>query len=250
MQGQWFESWFDSPWYPILYSHRDYAEAEGFISHLLQALAPPPESRFLDLACGRGRHSIFIHQHGYDVTGLDLSAASIADANLSATEGLRFAVHDMRQPLDGDYDFILNLFTSFGYFETLEEHVEVLINVKRSLVPDGTFVLDFFNIVKVLADLVPAQEIDREGIHFSIRRSFEDGMLIKTIDLVDDGKEYHFKECVKGFDLGLFESLFAAAELEITTIWGDYAGGKFEENTSPRLILFAKHANPSAVEPS
>lgn len=248
MQGQWFESWFDSPWYPILYSHRDYAEAEGFITHLLQALAPAPNARFLDLACGRGRHSIFIHRHGYDVTGLDLSAASIADANLSATEGLRFAVHDMREPLQGEYDFILNLFTSFGYFETNEEHVEVLKNVARSLTPGGTSVLDFFNLHKVLADLVPAQEIEREGIHFSIRRTFEEGMLIKTIDLVDDGKEYHFKECVKGFDLGLFEGLFRAAGLEITGIWGDYAGGQFEKNSSPRLILFAKHAELSAVD--
>jgi SAM-dependent methyltransferase len=245
MQGQWFESWFDSPWYPILYSHRDYAEAEGFITHLLQALAPAPKARFLDLACGRGRHSIFIHKHGFDVTGLDLSAASIADANLSAQEGLRFAVHDMREPLQGSYDYILNLFTSFGYFETVEEHITVLKNVASSLSPNGTFVLDFFNIHKVLAELVPAEEIERNGIHFSIKRSFENGNLIKRIDLVDGGKEYHFAECVKGFSLDDFKNLFDAAGLQIHHVWGDYAGGEFDSNRSPRLILFAGKREPS-----
>lgn len=246
MQGQWFESWFDSPWYPILYSHRDYAEAEVFISKLLLALSPAPQARFLDLACGRGRHSIYIHRHGYDVTGLDLSAASIADAQHSATDGLRFAVHDMREPLDAQYDYILNLFTSFGYFETWDEHVRVLQNVARSLAAGGTFVLDFFNVRKVLSDLVPEQEIDREGIHFSIRKRFENGSIIKNIDLVDGGETHHFQESVKGFDSAQFEELFEAAGLEITHSWGDYAGGGFDAAHSPRLILFARHRTPTA----
>src|SRR5687768_1289478 len=114
MQGQWFESWFDSPWYPILYSHRDHAEAEAFVENLLKTLAPAPGARFLDLACGRGRHARFIHRRGFDVTGLDLSTASIADARLFEEPGLRFAVQDMRHPFPGTYDYILNLFTSFG----------------------------------------------------------------------------------------------------------------------------------------
>jgi SAM-dependent methyltransferase len=247
MQGQWFESWFDSPWYPILYSHRDYAEAEGFITHLLQALAPATDARFLDLACGRGRHSIFIHQHGFDVTGLDLSAASIADANLSAEKGLRFAVHDMREPLDGRFDYILNLFTSFGYFETVEEHVAVLKNVSRSLLPNGTFVLDFFNIHKVLEELVPEQKVEKQGVQFSISKRFDNGNLIKTIDLIDHGVSHNFQECVKGFQLDDFKHLFEMAGLQIRQVWGDYAGGEFDPVQSSRLILFASKKESSSL---
>jgi SAM-dependent methyltransferase len=242
MQAQWFESWFDSPWYPILYSHRDYAEAEAFIEHLLQALAPPPAARFLDLACGRGRHSIFIHQHGFDVTGLDLSAASIADAQLSAEPGLRFAVHDMRLPLRGQYDYILNLFTSFGYFADEQENLQVLQNVARSLAPGGTFVLDFFNVHEVMRQMVPSQEIERAGVHFSIRKRCEDGFVIKSIHLVDGDAQHDFEERVQGLDLPIFERLCTQAGLEIEEIWGDYAGNAFKAGSSPRLILFARHA--------
>ena len=243
MADQWFESWFDSPWYPILYSHRDYAEAESFIEHLLAALSPSPNATFLDLACGRGRHSVFIHQHGYDVTGLDLSAASIADAQLSAQPGLRFGVHDMRQPLDGQYDYILNLFTSFGYFADQAENLLVLKNVARSLAPGGTFALDFFNVEAVLRGLVPYEEIDRSGIRFTIRKRFEQGCIIKSIHVTTADAAYDFEERVQGLALADFERLFAQAGLEIEEIWGDYQGGGFDRDHSPRLILFGRHAS-------
>jgi SAM-dependent methyltransferase len=245
MQAQWFESWFDSPWYPILYSHRDYSEAESFIEQLLAALTPQADAKFLDLACGRGRHSVFIHQHGFDVTGLDLSAASIADAMQSATEGLRFDVHDMRQPIDGQYDYILNLFTSFGYFAHKQENLQVLQHVAKSLASGGTFVLDFFNVEWVLQQMVAAQEITREGVHFSIRKRFEDGFILKSIHLQDGAATHNFEERVQGLSLADFEQLFEQADLEIEEIWGDYDGNAFVVSSSPRLILFARHKTKS-----
>ncbi len=248
MADQWFESWFDSPWYPILYRHRDYAEAESFIEQLLAALSPSPASTFLDLACGRGRHSVFIHQKGYTVTGLDLSAASIADAQLSAQPGLQFGVHDMREPLDGQYDYILNLFTSFGYFADQQENLQVLNNVARSLAPGGTFVLDFFNVEVVLQGLVPFHEIDRDGVHFTLRKRFENGFIIKSIHLTDDGVAHDFEERVQGLGLADFERLFEQAGLEIEEIWGDYQGHGFASAHSPRLILFGRHRTTSIGE--
>jgi SAM-dependent methyltransferase len=241
MQAQWFESWFDSPWYPILYSHRDYSEAESFIEHLLAALSPQADAKFLDLACGRGRHSVFIHQHGFDVTGLDLSAASIADAMQSATDGLRFGVHDMRQPIDGQYDYILNLFTSFGYFADKQENLEVLRHVANSLAPGGTFLLDFFNVDWVLQQMVATQEIEREGVHFSIHKLFDGEFIVKSIHLQDGSATHDFEERVQGLSLADFEQLFVTAGLEIEEIWGDYDGNAFVASSSPRLILFARH---------
>jgi SAM-dependent methyltransferase len=259
MQGQWFESWFDSPWYPILYSHRDHAEAEAFIEKLLEALAPAPGSQFLDLACGRGRHSRFIHARGFDVMGIDLSAASIADAKKWEAPGLRFGVHDMRKPFpqkvaldtrlaDGSrvykalgFDYILNLFTSFGYFAERSENALVLQNVAKALGEEGTFVMDFFNLKKVLKEMVPHQELEKGGVHFSIRKRYEAGVILKEIDLMDQGESYHFEERVQGLDLPVFEEMFRAAGLEIYRIWGDYQGGAFDPDHSPRLILFARH---------
>ncbi len=243
MPAQWFESWFDSPWYPILYSHRDYAEAEAFIEHLLEALSPTQGAKFLDLACGRGRHAVFIHQHGLDVTGVDLSAASIADAKLNEKPGLRFHVHDMRQPIAGQYDYILNLFTSFGYFDDKKDNLLVLKHISKGLVPGGTVVLDFFNVEEIKRKLVPYHEVEREGVQFKISKRLENGFIVKEIHLIDGAEEHVFEERVQALGLGDFESLFAGAGLVIEELWGDYNGNAFDAAHSPRLILFARQAS-------
>lgn len=240
MQAQWFESWFDSPWYPILYSHRDAAEAGGFILKLLDTLRPRKDAHFLDLACGRGRHSRLIHAHGFEVTGMDLSAASIAAAKAHEEQGLNFMVHDMRIPFPGRYDHVLNLFTSFGYFERPEENLLVLRNVADSLRDDGRFVLDFFNLRTVLAQMVPSQTIGKQGIVFSIRKEYVEGYILKSIDFDVHQVHHHFEERVQGLDLGAFTDLFFAAGLEIERLWGDYGGGDFEPDRSPRLVIFGK----------
>lgn len=239
-EQEWFASWFDSPYYPILYQHRDYREAEAFIRELLSFLKPTEDAHFLDLACGRGRHSIYIHQHGHKVTGLDLSPDSIADASKHKQPGLDFKVHDMREPLPGSYRYILNLFTSFGYFSEQEDNLKVLKHVRKSLQPGGTFVLDFMNVEKIIPELIPSEEKDIDGIHFTLQRSVENGFIVKDIHIDDSDNIYHFQERVQALDRKAFEALFKAAGLEVTAIWGNYGGGDFSPVFSPRLIYFCR----------
>ena len=112
---EWFESWFDSPYYHVLYKNRDFSEAELFIDKLIQLIEPTKASRVLDLACGKGRHSIYLNKKGFDVTGIDLSEKSIACAKTAENETLHFYMHDMRKLFRTNYfDVVLNLFTSFG----------------------------------------------------------------------------------------------------------------------------------------
>ena len=240
----WFASWFDSPYYPILYQHRDYAEAERFIDHLLQNLAPSTGSHFLDLACGRGRHSIYIHKAGHTVTGIDLSPESIADARKSATAGLDFLVGDMRDDIPGKYDFVFNLFTSFGYFDDPSENLKVLHNVREALNPGGVLVLDFMNAEKAIAGMVAEEEKELNGIRFGIQKRLQDegGVrhIIKDIHVRDGGQEYHFQERVQALGKADFEALFAGAGLHCFQTWGDYKGGAFDLAISPRLISFCK----------
>ena len=75
---QWFEEWFDTPYYHILYSNRDYREAENFLNLLTGFLKLEKKSSIIDLACGKGRHSIYLNKLGYKVLGLDLSEQSIS----------------------------------------------------------------------------------------------------------------------------------------------------------------------------
>ena len=79
-EKEWFSTWFDSPYYHILYAKRDEQEAADFIASLLQKLHLAPGSRVLDAACGKGRHAITLQQLGFSVDAFDLSPANIEAA--------------------------------------------------------------------------------------------------------------------------------------------------------------------------
>ena len=144
MQDTWFKDWFNSPFYHQLYAHRDETEAADFIDKLITHLQPKAGARMLDVACGKGRHSMQLAANGFDVTGIDLSKESIAAALLNEGENLHFYEHDMRLPFWINYfDIAFNFFTSFGYFKTQREHDNAIRTIATALKPGGIFVMDF-----------------------------------------------------------------------------------------------------------
>ena len=240
---EWFASWFDSPYYPVLYQHRDYQEAEAFIQQLVARIDPPQGSNVLDLACGRGRHSIFLNRMGLRVTGVDLSPESIADANLHANDTLDFHVRDMRNPFDlGSFFLILNLFTSFGYFQDPADNLQVLRNIKASLQPGGIFLLDFLSAPYIISNLVPKEKKSLQGIEFNLRRTVSNGKIIKEIEILDGEQQYEFSEQVQAFSKAELESMVEKAGMEVFEVWGNYKGAPWSETESTRLILFCKSA--------
>jgi 2-polyprenyl-3-methyl-5-hydroxy-6-metoxy-1,4-benzoquinol methylase len=151
MSVEWFESWFNTKYYHILYKNRDYSEAEKFIAKLINFLNPEHNAKFVDIACGKGRHSIFINQLGYNVVGYDLSEESILEANKNAKNNLKFYTHDMRQIFRTNYfDFALNLFTSFGYFKNKRDELNAIKSSAKNLKQNGILVIDFLNRDKVM----------------------------------------------------------------------------------------------------
>src|SRR6187397_419384 len=100
---EWFETWFDSPYYHILYEHRDEEEAESLMDNILTLLNLPASALVLDVACGKGRHAIHLAEKGLVVTGIDLSWKNISYAQRFERENLSFFVHDMRNPFYVNY---------------------------------------------------------------------------------------------------------------------------------------------------
>lgn len=238
--GAWFEDWFDSKYYHILYQHRDESEANAFIKQLLTFLALPKGSAVLDLACGKGRHSIQIHQYGYQVWGVDLSKESIKSASLHAQKDLRFEVHDMREPFAHEaFDMVCNLFTSFGYFENEGDDMRTLEAVHSSLKPSGIFVLDFFNAYKVLNDM-KAYEIKRiQDIDFHIKKTLLNGHILKTIEFDAEGVSWHFEEKVKAYSPSDLQLLLQQSGYDIKAHFGSYRLSAFDPILSERSIWIA-----------
>lgn len=237
---EWFESWFDTPYYHLLYQHRDDREAHAFIDRLVHHLNINEDKRVLDVACGRGRHAIYLNQKGLQVTGIDLSEKSIDHAQQFANDRLRFFVRDMREPLKHVYDVMLNMFTSFGYFKTQEENRIAIGHLANALAPEGVLVIDFLNSKKALLNLVEDEEIQAGGITFRIRRSFENECFIKRIVFEDQGERHEYNEHVHALTLADFNDCFQDAGLQIVDTFGDYDLNPFHAAHSDRLILIAQ----------
>lgn len=233
----WFASWFDTPYYHILYKDRDHTEAQGFIDTITRYLNIEPGAKVLDLACGKGRHSIYLNQLGFDVTGADLSPNSIAEAKKHENPTLRFVRHDMREPFPGRFDAVFNLFTSFGYFDDEADNLRTLSAIRDSLDEAGLAVLDFLNAEAVIPHLVPEETKTVDSIDFHIKKWYDGTHIFKQIDFHADGSDHSFTEKVRAFTLSDFEKRMEAAGIYLLDVFGDYRLRKYHKTESPRLIL-------------
>ncbi len=243
MQHPWFKDWFNSPYYHQLYFNRDKTEAASFINKLIDYLKPKQGARMLDVACGKGRHSMQLAQKGFDVTGIDLSEDSIKDALLYERENLHFYQQDMRLPFWINYfDYAFNFFTSFGYFNTQRENDNAIRTISQSLKPGSTFVMDYLNVHFSEDHIFHQSEKEIEGVNFIITKWYDETHFYKKIIVEDEALEEPliFTEKVAKFSLGEFTDMFAYQGLQIQEVYGDYNFSEYHIKKSTRLIMIAK----------
>lgn len=243
MQQPWFKDWFNSPYYHQLYFNRDKTEAAAFIDKLIGYLTPENGSRMLDVACGKGRHSMQLAQKGFDVTGIDLSADSIHEALKTETDHLHFYQHDMRLPFWIRYfDYAFNFFTSFGYFRTQREHDNAIHCIATALKPGGMFVMDYLNVHYSEDHTIHNMEKEIEGVNYVITKWYDEHHFYKKIIVEDEtlNEPLIYTEKVAKFSLGDFTDMFAYQGLQIQEVFGDYDFNSYHVKKSPRLIMIAK----------
>ena len=240
-QHSWFAKWFDSPLYHKLYGNRDEQEARFFIDKLIQELSPVAGSTILDLGCGNGRHSKYLAEKQYMVTGLDLSASSIFEAKRAESPTLHFFRHDMRSPFGRNcYDYVFNFFTSFGYFTDEQNHA-VVKNISTSLKPGGMLVLDYLNGDYAVSRIVPYEIKEIDGVMYEISRWTDNRFIYKRIQIhigLESPMEYI--EQVRLYTADSFDQLFNKCGLTLQGLFGDYSLTKYNKHQSPGMILLAK----------
>jgi ubiquinone/menaquinone biosynthesis C-methylase UbiE len=237
---EWYENSFGED-YLIVYKHRDFCGARKEVDQMIAWLRLPPGSKVLDLCCGMGRHSLALAEEGYEVTGVDLSEVLLREARSQfGAEKVTWLRSDMRDlPLDGGFDAVVNLFTSFGYFEKDEEQVKVLREIYRLLKPGGKFVIDFLNPAYVIRHLVPhSTREDGENLIEESRR-IEDGYVKKDIILTtkNDSTPRQYHERVKLYSLEEFKGMIEEAGLQLVAVHGSYEDEIYDEERSTRMIF-------------
>jgi SAM-dependent methyltransferase len=233
---EWFEEWFNDA-YLHLYPHRDDADAERLVALLVRVLPWRPGWRVLDVACGEGRHARALAAAGARVVGLDLSPGLLARAREATRAPLVRA--DLRDlPVRrGTMDLTVNLFTSFGYFDSDGEHAAALAGMVQTVRPGGWFALDFLNAAAVRATLVPEEAGTLAGTSVTLRRRLEDAgrYVVKDIELADGRR---FRERVRLFEPAELEAMLAGVGAEVHHRFGDYDGAPLAAG-SPRVLLLA-----------
>jgi 2-polyprenyl-3-methyl-5-hydroxy-6-metoxy-1,4-benzoquinol methylase len=242
MNKEWFETWFDTDYYHLLYQHRDETEAKRFIQNLTHHLQIPSRAKVLDLACGKGRHAFVLANLGFETMGVDISKNSIQLAqDHFKLPNLSFAIHDMRQVIASNYfDAVFNLFTSFGYFDNLNQNNKVIKAIYTALKPGGIVVIDFINTHYAIKNLIPFDEKILNGIVFKQHRSILNNNIHKAIEVHDNGKILNFEEKIQILSDEYFNQILSKYGFKILSEFGNYQLDSYDKNNSNRYIVVAQ----------
>jgi SAM-dependent methyltransferase len=182
----------------------------------------------------------------------EAAAASLEAADASRPQLLQATM--ARLPLaDASFDRVVNLFTSFGYFEDEAENLAVLREVARVLKPApggapgdpeiAQFALDHINREAMLAGFKPQTERTLEGGRRLIEKRawFEAASRVeKDIIAIEPGGQIKaWRESVRVYHPEELEAMMRQVGLEPLARHGDYDGAPWRPD-SPRLILLAR----------
>ncbi|MGA7722145.1 MAG: class I SAM-dependent methyltransferase [Ignavibacteriaceae bacterium] len=244
MTSEWFKDWFDTDEYLYVYRKRNDEDAKNLVELILNNVEMRPHDNILDLACGTGRHSILFAEKGYVVTAVDLSKNLLAIAQKSAEESrvkVNFIRSDLRQfSICTKFALVINLFTSFGYFEDDKENFKIINTAYNQLNNSGYFVLDFFNRRYIEKNLVPESVNTFTDKVVIQKRHIEGNRVNKSIIIEKDKIRKEYYESVRMFGRDELLNAISCAGFRINSYFGDSDGNNFDLENSPRIIIIAR----------
>ncbi|MGQ9863813.1 MAG: class I SAM-dependent methyltransferase [Bacteroidia bacterium] len=231
--------WFSSPYYEILYAHRDTTEAEIFVDSLIERAILVPPAQILDAGCGRARLSYGLAKKNFSVDAIDQATFIPQLAAQTPFPNLKFFhadYHTWKPPYP--YAGIISFFTSLGYHAHVAQLITLLKHWHALLSPNGVLIIDYLNIF--LRNPLPYEERQVRGIKFVIHRWHDPLYLYKKVEVYDQAQRFDFQERILKLTQGDWFYALGRARLRVRQIWGSYDARPFDVSQSPRLIIFAQ----------
>ena len=244
---EWWKHLFETPLYFELYEAEDSKKAVREVSQAVALLGLTPPARILDVPCGYGRHAVECARRGFTVTGVDAAETQLNRAREKARAAgvsVEFRLQDARAlDFDAEFDAALNLFLSFGYFETDDEHVAMLTGIARALRPGGRFVMEFWNReyeiryfdryqVERSGDIVEVEEWEFDHLRGRLNWT--------NTAFFPDGRRESWWHSIRAYSIAEMVTLFERAGLRVDAVYGGLDGQPYSIEAEAAIFLATK----------
>jgi len=244
---EWWKHLFESPLYFELYEAEDTKKAVREVAQALTLLRLTPPGRILDVPCGYGRHSVECARRGFTVTGVDAAQTQLVRAREQARAAgveVEFHLHDARAlDFEAEFDAALNLFLSFGYFDTDDEHVAMLAGIARALRPGGRFLMEFWNRDYEIR-YFDRYQVERSGDIMEVEEWEFDhlrGRLNWTnTAFFPDGRRESWWHSIRAYSVAEMVALFDRAGLHLDAVYGGMDGQPYSIEAEAAIFLATK----------
>ncbi len=245
--AQWYREFFDDLYLRVYQPMEAPERVRSEVDFIVNALQLPKGAQVLDLCCGQGRHSLELARRGYQVVGVDLSEALLYVARQRAEREhlpVSFVQCDMREiDFVAEFDAVINMFTSFGYFESEAEDELVLAKIAQALKPKGKVLLDVINRDWLVREFQAREwHAADEGWLVLEERSFDPlNSRVETlwVCVARDGVRYERRSSLRLYTAAELRMMMERVGLQVKMLFGDYDGSAYSLN-SPRLIVLAE----------
>ena len=244
---EWWKRLFETPLYFELYEAQDSKKAIREVSQAVALLSLSPPARILDVPCGYGRHAVELARRGFAVTGVDIAETQLNRAREKAAAAqarVDFRLEDARAlDFEAEFDVVLNLFLSFGYFETDEEHVAMLAGIARALRPGGRFLMEFWNReyeiryfdrfqVERTGDIVEVEEWEFDHLRGRLNWT--------NTAFFPDGRRESWWHSIRAYSVAEMVALFERAGLQVDAVYGGMDGQPYSIEAEAAIFLATK----------
>jgi SAM-dependent methyltransferase len=176
--------WYKNPEFwklykPLMFDPDRMADTVAETERVISLARLKPGMNVLDLCCGEGRHCIEFARRGYNVTGVDITLPYLEKAEQNIAEAgldVRIVNSDVREFLEPEaYDFAMNFFSSFGYFDEIDDDLRFCRNVFKSLRQGGCFLIDTLGKETAALTYKESEWFQRDGYLIMLEYRITDG---------------------------------------------------------------------------
>lgn len=252
MSKDWFENEnFWAEYAPVMFDAQRWAEAPTVAESILKIIGASEKNahdiKILDAGCGPGRIALELAMRNVKVTGVDIILPFLNAARESANNeevDIELLHGDLRKFVREEYfDAAINLYTSFGYCNTIEEDLLILKNIATSLKPNGWFILEMTGREIAVRDFTEGEWFERNGLtvltEFTVEGAWE-GLRSRWILYDERGLKVDHTYIQRLYSATELRRLMLASGFSSVEIYGDFEFSPYNEKARTMVLIGRK----------